>query len=475
MATREQQLELLRSELQSAGKAPTSPQRELLRQELSKGRTAVGEVQPAIQSQRLSLPLRAAQAIEQSPIGKVGGAILDFGTGAIKELIDVPRQAAALGAGVGTTLAKGLFGKQAPQPTVLDESTKRAEFTKPVGTAEKAGAIAAQIGEFALPGVAGLSTGAKAPLLARAAGSAIESGAVTALQTGGNQKDIVRNALIAGALPIVSAAVKPMAKSIGLKIETSLIKPTKPDIADGFKTENIFKYELGGTLQQSAEKAHTKIQSLSDDLTQAIGASNKKLDLNSILDDTAKDLRQTKMGSFGLNTKVQKAVDFLKDEIKAVTDDGVVSLTEAQQIKRSVGKLGAWQYGVRDPEANALERAANAFYTKLKGAIEKSSPANVAGINKQLSELIPIENALVRRLPIAERNNLLGLGDLVSLVPSFTSASNFWLFALNKLAKSGLAAEKAFTAGTKGLGAKGALIKGAILRGAESPNEVNNR
>ena len=80
---------------------------------------------------------------------------------------------------------------------------------------------------------------------------------------------------------------------------------------------------------------------------------------------------------------------------------------------------------------------ANKLYTKLRLGIEEAAP-EISVINKQLSELIPIENAIIRRIPVAERANIVSLSDVTSAIPGLIGNSSNWgLFLLNKLSKSG--------------------------------------
>lgn len=359
------------------------------------------------------------------------------------------------------------------QPSGTGEFLQQQLRPKTIG--EKIGFGAEQVAEFLSP----VPGGAKAKLGSRIVGSALQGGGITAAQTGGDKESTITNTIISGALPIASALLKPLFSSAGLRIEKAIVKPSQADIKDGFNVKNIFKYDLGGTLQQTADKTHTKITELAGQLRTALGTVKKTIDLNRVLDSAKKELAQSRAGGFGMNTRIAKQLEFLGEEIAAVAKDGKVDISDAQQIKRSVGKLGAWQFGTRDPDANALERAANVFYTKLKQVIENVSPKNVKEINRQLSELIPIENALVRRIPIAERNNILGLGDIASLIPAVggfaLNPANLWLFALSRFAKSGLGAQGLMKAARP---ESGGLLKAGILgvpRTPEVPTDENGQ
>jgi hypothetical protein len=379
-----------------------------------------------------------------------------------------PNVVFGIGKGIGQSFAKlgnfagktldWLYEKVTGEKPVVPASLTDEQLT-PKTAAEKIGKFAGDTTQFALgseatkPLVASIEAStAKTALpklskiLINTFGRSVISGGeaygISKLQ-GASQEESATNALISGALPWAGTALTGLKGTAGKaanKIETSIIKPTKADLKDGFKTENVFKYDVGGTLQQTAQKTNDKIVQLSAQLNTAIKGSDSKIDVLDLLASVEKDLGGSKTKTFGANTKMTKALDFFTNELAEVSDNGVVSLSEAQQMKRAVGKLGAWYYGARDPEANAIETVANNLYTKLRTVIEQSSPKEVADINKQLSELIPIENAIIRRVPIAERGNVFGLTDIISALPAVESVknpANWWLFAINKLSKSG--------------------------------------
>lgn len=205
-------------------------------------------------------------------------------------------------------------------------------------------------------------------------------------------------------------------KEHGEKVVMSTMKPSARDIADGFKAQNVYKYGLDGTLEQSSEKADALFKDLSQQLKEKIGSSSEQIDVIDVLSQTLGDVSKNRADFFGKNAGMDKAAQFFIDEIEKVAPDGVVDLATAQQIKRGTGKLGAWQFGSPDPDANAREALADAFYTNMKKAIEDKAPEGVKEINKQLSDIIPIEKAIIRRLPVEQRNAPIGLFDMMSLV-----------------------------------------------------------
>lgn len=402
--------------------------------------------------------------------GKIGEIGTDVAIGAAK--------------GLGSSVyGLGQLGERALQPIFGGEVSKKPQILEPKTTAEKVGFGAEQIGEFFVP-ASGIAKGVKvlekgiqasktskllqgaSKLVSRSILGAGETGAITAIQQGQLNEEVRKNMIIGGSIPIAGFALKGIAKagiSIAKKIEQTLIRATDADIKDGFKVQNIFKYDLGGGLARTEQKTHALITNLSNQLKTIIAGGKVKVNIRKILNDTAKEMLGNKAEFFGGNTRIAKTFQFLKQELKAISADGVVTLDEAQKIKRATGKLGAWQYQVRDPDANALEKVANSFYTKLKLEIERISPGNVKEINQQLSELIPIETALIRRIPVAARNNILSLSDAITAIPVLLNSGNWWLFALNRLLKSGNVANVLFKASSEPVkrGAIRTIISGA--------------
>lgn len=248
-------------------------------------------------------------------------------------------------------------------------------------------------------------------------------------------------AAVGGVIGTAEKSIKGLANlfgEAGKKIQTTVIKPSQADIKDGFKIDTVNKYGLGGSLKQTFEKTDAKLDVLSKELNAKLKSSNTSLDLNSVYDKTVKRLLGNKLESFGSNAQMEGAIEKLRNEIIGVTGkNGLVSIPEAQLVKRASGHFGAWTWGVPTPEATASQKVYNTFYNELKTAIEKGSPAGVQGVNKQISDLIPVMNALIRRIPVAERNSTLSLTDIISLTAATFEPRALGLTLLNLASKSG--------------------------------------
>jgi len=395
------------------------------------------------------------------------GLLGQFATGAGKGIISSITGAAALGERGLQLATKPFLPKEAELTGAASEELVPEELRTPQTPAEKAGFAVEQIAEFFFP--AGLASkgikGTEALLGAtkltgkglgaakiggRAAIGAGELAGVESIQSGGKPEDlkgVVGAAILGGAIPIVGGLVghklAGLSGRLAKGIETKIIKPTARDLKNGFKIDNIFKYKLGGSLETTALKTHQKIQEASKALSNLVGGSKASVNVAKIIKNVEKEVESGKLRNFGSIEGMKRSLNNFKEEISQldeISSKGVMNLVDAQAWKRSVGNHGAWLYGARDPESKASEAVANIMYTQIRAAIERAAPKELKDMNKILSELIPIEQALIRRVPIADRQNMLGLGDIVTLLPSFANPSNLWFFTLNKLSKSGTVA-----------------------------------
>ncbi|MBS4082931.1 MAG: hypothetical protein KGZ73_05220 [Rhizobiales bacterium] len=223
----------------------------------------------------------------------------------------------------------------------------------------------------------------------------------------------------------------------GQKIQQTVIRPSQRDIEDGFKIENVAKYDLGGSLPQTVAKTHTKLNELSQQLREKLAGAEVAVDLNDVFAKTAAKLQEGKSKAFGDNSAIARVLESLKSEVDAVAPEGRVDLIEATNVKRGAGNKGAWSYNRPEPDASAIERVYNEFYDVLKNEIERTAPEGVKEINKALSELIPIQNAALRRLPVEQRNNVLSLTESIGLFSTLFDPKALLIVGASKAAKSG--------------------------------------
>ena len=211
-------------------------------------------------------------------------------------------------------------------------------------------------------------------------------------------------------------------------------------VKDGFNIATINDNNLNGTLNQTLTKTKALMGDLSSQLASKLQGSTAGIDLADVFDKTTNDLtsQQGKLAGFGQNTATGRVLQQLQDEVLSANPTGQLSIPDAQTVKQATGGMGAWQYGSADPDASAKETVYNTFYRNLKTEIENKSPAGVKEINQKLSDLIPVMNAVIRRIPIAERNSAISLADMVGLVGSVINPAAAIPTAANMAAHSGV-------------------------------------
>lgn len=311
----------------------------------------------------------------------------------------------------------------------------------PEGVGEKIGFGMEQIAEFLLPSskIAKLEKGQR--LLTRAGIESATLSGITAAQRGKIDEDAKTAAIIGAIFPIAGAgftAIKKGLKPVGEKIQYTVIRPTYKDIKGGFDIKNVNKYKVGGNLGETTTKVYIKLNQLSKELKTKLGRSTGKVDLNKTYKETVDDLLKKKTQQFGEIKGVERVLNSLKEEIREVSGkNGLVDLIEATNIKRGAGTKGAWAFGRIEPDAGSVEKVYTKFYNKIKTAIEKASPENIKSINKQISELIPISNAALRRLPVEQRNNIISLTDTMGLYASMFDPKALALIGAKRLSRSG--------------------------------------
>lgn len=311
-------------------------------------------------------------------------------------------------------------------------------------------------------------------------------------------------ALIGAIFPTISAAKRQLGKGVvktGEKIQQSIIRPNASDYADGFKIENLKKYDLGGTLNDTMVKTSGKLNSLTDDLNKTLTSTEgNPVDIGDVYQQTKNYFTgEKRLSNFGNTASIKRVLGNLSDEITETVgksgddvanyyekggrnlldienadltlpelkkklliayedkaDDWLlnaiksditkqaseaknllVNIYDATLIKRGAGTKGAWVFGSADPDASATEKVYTKFYQILRRQIEDNSPEALKEINKQISELIPIQNAVIRRIPVASRNNILGLSDNIGLFASVFDPKALLVIGGRLLSKSG--------------------------------------
>jgi len=309
-----------------------------------------------------------------------------------------------------------------------NEPSERPDFLDPQTTGEQVGFTGEQVGEFFLPAAMTsripalgrvLAQTGKAGLGTRAAVEGGGSGLVSLMQSGGDVSAAGLDAAIDTAFTTAFGGLGALMRRGSTRAMTSALQPSATDFKHGFEAENIFKHDLQGTIPQMVKKTEARLIELSGQLNTAIKQHGDTFfNPATLLDEAVKEVQAGGARMFGKLSDLNLAKAKLLEELEALKDigivnpDGTMGLVGLQQLKQATGEMGAWAEGMRDLDLRALENLANAYFKKLRESVEIAAP-EVHNINKALSEIIPINGALIRRLPTFEKRRLFELGDLV--------------------------------------------------------------
>ncbi len=224
---------------------------------------------------------------------------------------------------------------------------------------------------------------------------------------------------------VISEKLNTLQKA-GVKISDVYVKPSATDINHGYKTTNIAKYDVGGSIDTALPKVQTKLKNYTDQLNEYIKLRGEEPTLNygNIIDELdAKYLEKTekKLGFIG---DTSRELEKLKSELKLKYGENwretPIGFTDVVDDKRSAGIKAIFNHDPLKKVEGAGEKVWNDFYSKLKTTLEKESPKEFADINKAISELIPIEHAYVRRVRQLDKNNVFSIYDFIGATGALT-------------------------------------------------------
>ena len=406
------------------------------------------EIPPPPQKETSSISNIVSGALEStiSGISGFGEKVGEAGIGAYKGLGSTLFGLSKFGEKIGRAILPKMLE---PEETIKEKP----EWLKPQGTMQNIGYTAEKIAEFLLPSSAIVKTQKMATGLVKGTGlisgltrtgikagiEGLSTGGITALQQGEINDNVKTATIVGGVFSGIGSLMGKILKGTGQKIVQTKIRPSLADMEDGFNIINVNKYGIKGSLEEMAIQTQIKLNQFSNQLDDALKLSKEKVDIGKIYFDTAKKLGLNKNIHFGNIKSIDKALGQLREEIK-VLPGFKVDLSAATSIKRGAGTKGAWAYKMMDPDANAVEKVYTTFYRTLREEIEnvakKSGVKNIQEINRQISDLIPISNAIIRRLPVEARNNVISLTDSIALFASVFDPRALALLGAQRLSRS---------------------------------------
>jgi hypothetical protein len=383
-------------------------------------------------------PVAAPTAVDFSDLGAKpevrtsgvsGSWAEDPGAGIPSAAADVVRGALK---GAGHTLASmfSLLGPAAGPIGVVAQpyarQAEKSEALKPQGTAQTAGYVGEQIGEFFIPAGAeakAAKAGEEAieavklgPTLQkwlgvgmRAAVSAGSTAGVTAAQGG----DVKTAAELGAAGPIAEAFVGPLARALNEKLPARLINSLiRPGLKDfnfgknpgaGVASEGIAAATVDGLAQKITSTKH-RIGAAIDTALQAPEVANKVIDTAPLIDKpiNAAISEATKSGNQALVTRLYALRDGITGEFEVNAAREVVrkgdrplrlSPYDAAKLKREIGEQTKWVDPATEPFNETLNHVRVQIYGNLNDAIDAAAPGTKA-LNARYANLLSAEKSL---------------------------------------------------------------------------------
>lgn len=369
----------------------------------------------------------------------VGSRLLSAGA----DVLSLPQRTlsgAATGAG---TLAGGGSLKNAIREGVEDTGNYKSKEKGTLGFAQNM----AYDPTLFVPGLGLAGKGIKTAIksgkpLARLGKSALiglgQGGTSAALQSSNGDKNIDyktigATAALGGALPLAGAGLVKAARTGVSKLLSGAaernvnieLRPGQTGANKGFDADNALKHDLIGSVRDVADKSKTTLAGLQAQAKQLAKDSDEKFSVGQMFDDVIANIDPKKHAS-----DYEKMVKYANEEkAKFVAAFGdIVDAPDAMAIRTQIGEKTAF-VGRRDakgmsvdPEADWKEKVSNNLYGKFKDELHSKVGSELKAINKAQSEIIPVRQVALRRLPISESNNRLGLMDGIMFTAGATAA-----------------------------------------------------
>lgn len=341
---------------------------------------------------------------------------------------------------LGTKTLGRLVGADVAGTTRFAEQQRQTTL-KPVGTAQKVGFGAEQIGEFLLPTGIETKIASKLGTLGKVGAAAAkigvastEAGLKTLAQTGGDTKKAVDatlwTALLGGAGKAAEAGKNIIGEQMASRVVNSLIKPGKSQfaygkdpgqaIADAKIVAKDFD-ELLSKIGEEKQKIGGQIEAV---------LQNKKsaqLDLSDTLKPLNDALEVAKKAPRTNAAQISRIEALKSDLLKESVDKsgnvvfgrslGKMSILDANEFKKDIGELT--KYTGNPSDDKLINGALQQVYRNAKVKIEGVAP-EIKPLNEKYGNFLAADVAVKNRAAIVERQNLVSLPSLTGGVGAGT-------------------------------------------------------
>lgn len=220
------------------------------------------------------------------------------------------------------------------------------------------------------------------------------------------------------------------------------------------------------------EKSSTKLNQLGAKLKAEIRAgrdNGARINTNDIIDQAVADFKASPGSKaaeagqapgesedfYSMAPDLEEIANDFKARAQAANPEGAGSLDllQGHGFKKYLGHEGAWQQIAQSKgiplsaKETARSKFAEDIYHRVNDAIDAGAPNGIKDLNKQISDLIPVNQAAGWRQIIDARNNAISLNDVIGMTATALNPKIWPIVALNKATKSGTVASKVYRLG----------------------------
>jgi len=225
------------------------------------------------------------------------------------------------------------------------------------------------------------------------------------------------------------------------RMQGTKVKVNIPEMKKGASNEMYKKYGVFGNAKEVQGQWQGKISDISQQLKDKINSvefnradPNSRINLAQVINRAkARAIAGTRINK----NSISSVADDISNELKSTYDLDLtkapaiannVDLSEAQLLKQEIGKHGDWlsHNGKITANQDATNKAAfyNTLYDELKNELENKGGPGIRELNKQLSEMIPMERAAAKQVLVENRKNPISLEDYLGALAVAGSAAH---------------------------------------------------
>ena len=216
-------------------------------------------------------------------------------------------------------------------------------------------------------------------------------------------------------------AVGPYAKKMASKVMDSKINALDRNVIQGYKPETIFEKNLQantiGGLERNIEK---RLASIGEDYNKALKVHDgKPIDITQAYSDAIDDIgqRMSKGELASVGDGVEAGAEKWSNAMERLMGkDGTIEIGDAiRNFRKELGRASKFGKKSDDPSLTGQAEFARAFRAKLNEQISKIAP-EVRTMDKEISEIRPLQDAVEHMLKKRNKNKMLGLTDWPAII-----------------------------------------------------------